>query len=81
MNGYNPVTGEDIEFFRALMPSRVFTAEDALTDYTHDEMTEYGHFTPEAVLQAESAEEVCAALKYCNERHIPVTPRGSGTGL
>ena len=81
MNGYNPVTGEDIEFFRALMPGRVFTAEDALTDYTHDEMTEYGHFTPEAVLQAESAEEVCAALKYCNERHIPVTPRGSGTGL
>ena len=81
MNGFNPVTREDIEFFRALMPGRVFTAEDALTDYTHDEMTEYGHLTPEAVLQAESAEEVCAALKYCNERHIPVTPRGSGTGL
>ncbi len=81
MNGYNTVTRKDIEFFLSLMPGRVFTAEDALVDYTHDEMTEYGHFAPEAVLQAESAEEVCRVLKYCNERHIPVTPRGSGTGL
>ena len=81
MNGYNSVTREDIEFFLSLMPGRVFTAEDALADYTHDEMTEYGHFAPEAVLQAESAEEVCKVLRYCNERHIPVTPRGSGTGL
>ncbi len=81
MNGYNTVTREDIEYFTSLMPGRVFTAEDALADYTHDEMTEYGHFAPEAVLQAESAEEVCQVLRYCNERHIPVTPRGSGTGL
>ena len=81
MNGYNTVTREDIEYFTSLMPGRVFTAEDALADYTHDEMTEYGHFSPEAVLQAESAEEVCRVLRYCNERHIPVTPRGSGTGL
>ncbi|MBO7358921.1 MAG: FAD-binding protein [Clostridia bacterium] len=81
MNGYNTVTWEDIEYFLSFMPGRVFTAEDALADYTHDEMTEYGRFTPEAVLQAENAEEVCRVLKYCNERHIPVTPRGSGTGL
>ena len=81
MNGYNTVTREDIEYFRSFMPGRVFTAQDALSDYTHDEMTEYGRFAPEAVLQAESAEDVCRVLKYCNERHIPVTPRGSGTGL
>ncbi|MBR7041333.1 MAG: FAD-binding protein [Clostridia bacterium] len=81
MNGYNTVTREDIEYFRSFMPGRVFTAEDALSDYTHDEMTEYGRFAPEAVLQAESAEDVCRVLKYCNEKHIPVTPRGSGTGL
>ncbi|MCR4577777.1 MAG: FAD-binding protein [Clostridiales bacterium] len=81
MNGYNTVTREDIEYFRSFMPGRVFTAEDALSDYTHDEMTEYGRFAPEAVLQAESAEDVCRVLKYCNEKHISVTPRGSGTGL
>ncbi|MCR4622980.1 MAG: FAD-binding protein [Clostridiales bacterium] len=81
MNSFERVTRKDIEFFQALMPGRVLISEDALFDYTHDEMTEYGYYSPEAVLQAESAEEICKALKYCNERRIPVTPRGSGTGL
>ena len=44
-------------------------------------MTEYGYFLPDAVLQALSTEDVSAVLKYCNERNIPVTPRGAGTGL
>ena len=81
MNSYKRITREDLDFFRTLMPDRVFTENESLSDYTHDEMTEYGHFTPEAVLQAVSAEEICAVLGYCNEHRIAVTPRGSGTGL
>lgn len=81
MNTFRRVTTEDIAYFSALMPGRVFCGEDISTDYDHDEMTEYGHFRPEAVLQALSAAEVSAVLRYCNERHIAVTPRGSGTGL
>ena len=30
---------------------------------------------------AETAEEISAVLKYCNEHNIAVTPRGAGTGL
>lgn len=81
MSAFNPVTEQDLAYFRALLPGRVFSGEEISTDYDHDEMTEYGHFLPEAVLQALTAEEICAVLKYCNERRIPVTPRGAGTGL
>ena len=63
------------------MPGRVYSAQAISTDYDHDEMTIYGHYLPEAVLQAQSTEEISAVLSYCNRRNIPVTPRGAGTGL
>ena len=50
-------------------------------DYARDEMLEYGQFMPEAVLQVKSTDEVSQIMRYCNEKHIPVTPRGTGTGL
>ncbi len=81
MSAYNKVTETDIAYFRALLPGRVYSGEEISTDYDHDEMTEYGHFMPEAVLLAMTAEDVSQVLKYCNERRIPVTPRGAGTGL
>ncbi len=81
MNTYQHVTEKDLDYFRALLPGRVFSGEAISSDYDHDEMTEYGHFLPEAVLQALSTEEVSAVLKYCNELRIAVTPRGAGTGL
>ena len=81
MKTFNHVTESDLAYFRELLPGRVFWGEDISSDYDHDEMTEYGHYMPEAVLQALSAEDVCAVLKYCNEHQIAVTPRGAGTGL
>ena len=81
MTNFQPVTEQDLAFFRELMPGRVFSGEEISSDYDHDEMTEYGHFLPEAVLQALTAEEICAVLKYCNDHRIAVTPRGAGTGL
>ena len=81
MSTFNHITESDLAYFRGLLPGRVFTGEDISTDYDHDEMTEYGHYMPEAVLQALSTEDVSAVLKYCNEHHIAVTPRGAGTGL
>jgi len=78
---FNHVTEADLKVFRELLPGRVFSGEEISTDYDHDEMTIYGHFMPEAVLQALSTEDVSAVLKYCNEHNIAVTPRGAGTGL
>jgi len=78
---FNHVTEADLAYFKELLPGRVFSGEDISTDYDHDEMTIYGHYMPEAVLQALTTEDVSAVLKYCNEHSIAVTPRGAGTGL
>ena len=81
MKPFSKVNQDDIQYFEQIMPGRVFSGENISTDYCHDEMTIYGRYTPEAVLQALSAEEVSAVLRYCNEKNIPVVPRGAGTGL
>ena len=82
MNSFHPVTEADLSYFRSILPEeRVFSGEAISTDYDHDEMTEYGHYMPEAVLQALTVEEVSQVLAYCNAHQIPVTPRGAGTGL
>ena len=81
MKPFHHLTEADLAWFRELLPGRVFSGEEISSDYDHDEMTEYGHFMPEAVLQALSAEEVSSVLRYCNENNIAVTPRGAGTGL
>ncbi|MBQ8092277.1 MAG: FAD-binding protein [Clostridia bacterium] len=75
------VTAEALAFFESVMPGRLFSGNAILADYDHDEMTEYGHFMPEAVLQAENADEISKVLAYCNTHRIAVTPRGAGTGL
>ena len=81
MKPFEKVNEADLTFFESVMPGRVYSAQAISTDYDHDEMTIYGHYLPEAVLQAQSTEEISAVLSYCNRRNIPVTPRGAGTGL
>lgn len=75
------VNPTDIAYFESIMPGRVFHSDAIRDDYHHDEMTEYGVACPEAVLLAESTEEVRCVLRYCHDRGIGVTPRGAGTGL
>lgn len=58
----------------------VFTDEESLNNYAHDE-TENLHFLPDIVIKPRTAEELAEAMKICNEHAIPVTPRGAGTGL
>ena len=53
---FNHVTQEDLAYFSGLLPGRVFSGEAISTDYDHDEMTLYGHYQPEAVLQALTTE-------------------------
>lgn len=58
----------------------VFTSEDMLNDYGHDE-TEDLQFNPAVVVKPATPEEVSAIMKLANAEKIPVTPRGAGTGL
>lgn len=81
MKGYAKVGAEDLAYFEEVMPGRVLSSAEEMSDYEHDEMTIYGLYRPEAVLLAQSAEEISAVMRHCNARRIAVTPRGAGTGL
>ncbi|HHU77301.1 MAG TPA: FAD-binding oxidoreductase [Clostridiales bacterium] len=79
---YKKLTNADVDNLKGICSSeRVHAWEEINEDYSHDEMPEYGYYMPEAVVEAVSTEEVSAVMKYAYENSIPVTPRGSGTGL
>ncbi|MBS1756170.1 MAG: FAD-binding protein [Bacteroidetes bacterium] len=67
-------------FKNILGSNNVFTDEESLDKYAHDE-TENLHFLPDIVIKPRTAEELSEVVKICNENKIPVTPRGAGTGL
>ena len=81
MKGYAKVGAEDLAYFEEVMPGRVLSSAEEMSDYEHDEMTIYGLYRPEAVLLAQSVEEISAVMRHCNARRIAVTARGAGTGL
>jgi glycolate oxidase len=57
-------------------------AGDAVSaDYGHDEALTATASVPLAVVRPASTDEVSAVLRIAGELHIPVTARGSGTGL
>lgn len=68
------------QFKQILGEKFVLTDEDILNDYGHDE-TENLLYPPEIVLKPRTAEEISMIMEICHNRHIPVTPRGAGTGL
>lgn len=64
---------------RALGPSKVLTSRDACERFQGDESEAEGR-VPDAVVLAESPEDVLAALKAAREAEVPITPRSAGTG-
>jgi glycolate oxidase len=75
------ITARHIEEFNNIVgAANVLIDGDSLRHYAHDE-TENLHFLPEIVIKPRTAEEISAILRLCNADHIPVTPRGAGTGL
>ncbi len=78
---FNAVNDRDVEVLRSLVPADRFYVGDAINpDYAHDELSG-AHRMPDVLIEAVTTEEVSAVMRYANERRIPVTVRGSGTGL
>jgi glycolate oxidase len=71
----------------AALLADVVSAEDLLTgdaigvDYGRDEALTARPAIPAFVVRPRSTDEVSAVLRVANEHHVPVTARGSGTGL
>src|SRR5438132_1192533 len=64
---------------RALGPSKLLTEADACERYSTDDSGVAGE-TPCAVVLAEKAEDILAALAAAKEACVPITPRAAGTG-
>ncbi|MGV0732267.1 FAD-binding oxidoreductase [Mycolicibacter sinensis] len=59
----------------------LLTGEQIGPDYTHDEALVGAPVTPRYVARPQTAEQVAALLAAATDDKIPVTARGSGTGL
>ncbi|MBS1533116.1 MAG: FAD-binding protein [Bacteroidetes bacterium] len=78
---FNKITAGDLSVIKAVVgEDSVVSNHDDLEKYSHDE-TEDLHYYPEIAVKPKSPEEISALLKFCNEKLIPVTVRGAGTGL
>ncbi|MCH4187203.1 MAG: FAD-binding oxidoreductase [Megasphaera sp.] len=80
---YEKVSTEMLEKLKAIVGTKnVQTDPDLMQPYSHDEVTDPAyHHMPEAVVFAETAEQVAAVVRLANAGHFPVVPRGAGTGL
>jgi glycolate oxidase len=61
--------------------AHVLSGEAIGPDYTHDEALTAEPVTPLAVVQPESTDEVAEVVRWAAAHGVPVTARGSGTGL
>ena len=78
---YNKITLEDISALQNIVGTdSVLHGDDINPDYAHDELGGIERM-PEALVRVHSTEEVSAVMALAWNRNIPVTVRGSGTGL
>jgi glycolate oxidase len=64
---------------RELGPSKVMTHRDGCERFVRDESEAEGQL-PDAVVLAESSEDILGALKVAREVGVPITARSAGTG-
>ncbi len=78
---YNRVTQGDVaELKKIVGNTEVLFGEEISPDYAHDELGGIEKM-PEVLVKVTTTEQVSKIMKLAFERNIPVTVRGSGTGL
>ena len=78
---YSKVTGADISVLQTIVgENEVFWGDAINPDYSHDELGGISCL-PEVLVRVRTTEEVSAIMRHAYARSIPVTVRGSGTGL
>ncbi len=78
---YSPVTQLDIDrLIEICGTDNVLTGDAIHEDYSRDELAGIRQY-PDVVVLPMNSGQVSDILKYANDKHIAVTPRGQGTGL
>ena len=78
---YKKITSEDINALVDILGSdRVLTGDAINSDYAHDELGGIEKM-PDVLVRVHTTEEISSVMKLAWNRCIPVTVRGSGTGL
>ena len=78
---YKIIDSADILNLKQIAGDRnVFVGDEINPDYAHDELGGIEKM-PDMLIKAESTEQISNIMKYAYDNNIPVTVRGSGTGL
>ena len=78
---YNKINENDIKALRSIVgESEVLVGEAINPDYAHDELGGIERL-PDVLVRVKTTEEISEIMKRAYARTIPVTVRGSGTGL
>ena len=79
---YKVFDESDLAFLQSVIADneRVLSGDAINKDYSHDELSGTTSY-PSVVVKVLSEKEISEIIKYANEHKLPVTPRGSGTGL
>lgn len=79
---YNKILEDNIKYIKSIIKdeNRIFFGDNINEDYSHDELA-FIKVKPELVVKVLNTDEVSEIMKYAYENNIPVTARGSGTGL
>ncbi len=83
-SSYNPVTDEIYEELVSLVGKTyvIYKDREALEPFSHDEVPDKKYARmPEIVVRPRTTEEIAKIMVLANNRSIPVTPRGAGSGL
>src|SRR5690554_4829663 len=78
---FRELSAEEIDrLIKVVGSDHVLTGDRIPEEYSHDELGE-ARQGPSVVVAPGSAEEISRIMAFATERAIPVTVRGSGTGL
>lgn len=81
MPAFQPLTPATVEALRRIVGDEYVSTDPSTLELHGRDETEDLYFPPEVVVRPACTDQVSTLLQLATREHIPVTPRGGGTGL